>query len=352
MDKARIYELAKELNTTSKRLMEKLAEINIHVKNHMSLLEPHELDALYKHIGVIRHDDKKPEEEKKPAVEPAHAADRKKDGKDVKKDAKNAPRIIRKTEIVIDSRDETGVQEPLNNFSRKDGRSGRQNYKNDFVKTDSSTSGLRPGYVRDTKPDFKNKAAGQQKNTAKAQVTQQDDITAAKQNAKIEDVKKEEKLGTANTTNITDTIAKNNEADDTAKSNTENAVERVDMRSSIIVEKKETAGRTEAAPKHEAGDVKKAEESVPAEVRTGEANKAEENTRSEYKTQGQGSGEPVSGRPQGQYNNGPRGDRPQGQYNNGPRGDRPQGQYNNGPRGDRPQGQYNNGPRGDRPQGQ
>ena len=53
MDKARIYELAKELNTTSKRLMEKLAEININVKNHMSLLEPHELDALYKHIGVI-----------------------------------------------------------------------------------------------------------------------------------------------------------------------------------------------------------------------------------------------------------------------------------------------------------
>ena len=61
MEKARIYELAKELNTTSKRLMEKLAEINVNVKNHMSLLEANELNALYKHIGVIKHDNKKHE---------------------------------------------------------------------------------------------------------------------------------------------------------------------------------------------------------------------------------------------------------------------------------------------------
>lgn len=32
MEKVRVYELAKELNTTSKRLMEKLAEIDIKVK--------------------------------------------------------------------------------------------------------------------------------------------------------------------------------------------------------------------------------------------------------------------------------------------------------------------------------
>ena len=57
--KVRVYELAKELNTTSKRLMEKLAEINIIVKNHMSLLDEKELDALYRHIGVIRHDERK-----------------------------------------------------------------------------------------------------------------------------------------------------------------------------------------------------------------------------------------------------------------------------------------------------
>jgi hypothetical protein len=44
LEKIRVYELAKEMNTTSKRLMEKLAEINIIVKNHMSLLEEHELE--------------------------------------------------------------------------------------------------------------------------------------------------------------------------------------------------------------------------------------------------------------------------------------------------------------------
>ena len=51
MEKVRVYELAKELNTTSKRLMEKLAEIDIIVKNHMSLLDEKELEALYRHIG-------------------------------------------------------------------------------------------------------------------------------------------------------------------------------------------------------------------------------------------------------------------------------------------------------------
>ena len=51
--------LPKELNTTSKRLIEKLSEINIVVKNHMSLLESEEIDSLYDYIGVIRHDEEK-----------------------------------------------------------------------------------------------------------------------------------------------------------------------------------------------------------------------------------------------------------------------------------------------------
>lgn len=52
MEKVRVYELAKELNTSSKRLMEKLNDINIHVKNHMSLLDEKDQEALYKHIGI------------------------------------------------------------------------------------------------------------------------------------------------------------------------------------------------------------------------------------------------------------------------------------------------------------
>src|SRR5690554_1230875 len=53
--KTRIYELAKELNTTSKRLIEKLKEINVDIKNHMSFLNEEQLKALYDHIGVITH---------------------------------------------------------------------------------------------------------------------------------------------------------------------------------------------------------------------------------------------------------------------------------------------------------
>ena len=59
LTRKRVYEIAKELNTTSKRLIEKLSEINIVVKNHMSLLEGDEIDSLYDYIGVIRHDEEK-----------------------------------------------------------------------------------------------------------------------------------------------------------------------------------------------------------------------------------------------------------------------------------------------------
>lgn len=52
-----IYELAEELNTTSKRIMEKLSDVNIFKKSHMSYLTPEELKILYKHIGIPVEDD-------------------------------------------------------------------------------------------------------------------------------------------------------------------------------------------------------------------------------------------------------------------------------------------------------
>ena len=54
LSKLKIHELAKELNTTSKRLIEKLHEIGIRPKSHMSTLEEDEIERLYKHIGVIK----------------------------------------------------------------------------------------------------------------------------------------------------------------------------------------------------------------------------------------------------------------------------------------------------------
>jgi translation initiation factor IF-2 len=71
LEKVRVYELAKELNTTSKRLMEKLAEIDIHVKNHMSLLSDDELKALYDHIGIINQENVKKAEGEEKKVNPA-----------------------------------------------------------------------------------------------------------------------------------------------------------------------------------------------------------------------------------------------------------------------------------------
>lgn len=161
MEKVRVYELAKELNTTSKRLIEKLAEINIVVKNHMSLLEDHELDALYKHIGVIQHEDNKKvdTEEKKsaPAVQPKVEPK-----KEVKKDIKSAPRIIRTTEIIIDTKKEDKAKSAFDRMDTSRDASMRDRGDTDkgagqrrsSIKVSDASSGLRAGFVRDTRPDY------------------------------------------------------------------------------------------------------------------------------------------------------------------------------------------------------
>jgi translation initiation factor IF-2 len=52
MAKKRVYELAKQLNTSSQRLMDKLAEMGMEVKTHMSQLEDVQLNAILKELGV------------------------------------------------------------------------------------------------------------------------------------------------------------------------------------------------------------------------------------------------------------------------------------------------------------
>ena len=128
----RVFELAKELNTTSKRLMEKLAEINISVKSHMSLLEEDELERLYKHIGVVNRSRVDGSDEKSAAdqqEEPDNLIAR-----------KNIPRIIRKTEIII--HDDDYIHESREKEKKKS--------KRGFVRTSSSTDGLMAGLRRDS----------------------------------------------------------------------------------------------------------------------------------------------------------------------------------------------------------
>ena len=364
MEKARIYELAKELNTTSKRLMEKLAEINVNVKNHMSLLEPHELDALYKHIGVIRHDVKKNEVgEKKTVAESTNTVPEKKKEvkKEVKKDNKSAPRIIRTTEIIIDSNTDDSPQS--NNFSKNETKNvQKKNYRNDYVKVESSTSGLRPGFVRDVKPDFKNKRNEVQKVVPKETQVPKEEIL---NNSKInQDIHKEEKIVADNKGNESKVLNDNSNAESAQLNNKVAAAEKEGQKSIIKPESVEPSAQPEIKPQQSVGAKKpeeagshgneeshgKSEKQVTVQNDNSSANNvpaAEKPVQVTDRPQGQYNNQ-RSDRPQGQYNN-QRTDRPQGQYNN-QRSDRPQGQYNN-QRSDRPQGQYNN-QRSDRPQGQ
>jgi translation initiation factor IF-2 len=127
LSKLKIHELAKELNTTSKRLIEKLHEIGIRPKSHMSTLEEDEIERLYKHIGVV----KRPKEETETTTDtpevkpdPAEVASR-----------KNAPRIIRKREVIIHD-------EPVQDENK--GKKERRSY----VRKSDGNEGLMAGFTR------------------------------------------------------------------------------------------------------------------------------------------------------------------------------------------------------------
>jgi len=170
LNKTRVYELAKELNTTSKRLIEKLSEIDIKVKNHMSYLEADEMQALYRHIGMVRNENQeKIEQEKKtePSMSKTIDSGKKQESqkigkKEDEKAIRKGPRIIRKTEIVINTKDEekSGIQNRQNdskneqNIGRTTRRKKPYGRKRDFVKIAADTSGLRTGFIRDTSAEY------------------------------------------------------------------------------------------------------------------------------------------------------------------------------------------------------
>lgn len=127
MNKPKIHELAKELNVTSKRLMEKLNEINIFPKSHMTTLENDELERLYKHIGVVKrvmNDTDSTVNDTEAKIEPAESMVR-----------KNAPRIIRKTEVIV--HDDIPLHENKDKKERKS-----------YVRSSESNDGLMAGFTR------------------------------------------------------------------------------------------------------------------------------------------------------------------------------------------------------------
>ncbi len=375
MEKYRVYELAKELNTTSKRLMEKLAEINIVVKNHMSLLEDHELGALYKHIGIIKHDDKKNEQEEKKTAPVIHPQQKPEIGKDHKKDAKSAPRIIRTTEIIIDTKKDQNDNTPdyLKNDSRGTIRgdnkgNARTNPRQDIVRVADSNSGLRPGMMRDTSRDIRrplNKEGISQ--VSKPQVAME-----TKTETKAVDYKVSENKTAENKTviekvaeNIPESNVVKKDVETTGNLNQEKViVEASETKSAIQQESQRQTDKHEPqVDVNQKSDINgSAAETHQAEVSRQGDRLQNNNQRQDrpYGDRNQNNGPRYQGdrqqggyrqqgdRPQGGYRpqgDRPQGDRPQGGYR--PQGDRPQGGYR--PQGDRPQGGYR--PQGDRPQG-
>jgi translation initiation factor IF-2 len=370
LEKVRVYELAKELNTTSKRLMEKLAEIDINVKNHMSLLEDHELEALYKHIGIIRHDEKKDESEEKKAP-PAVPAQPK---PEARRDNKNAPRIIRTTEIVINSKndDRDAARNGYGKGDPKGARSGDR--RNEYVRSADANSGLLSGFVRKSRNDFINNISVPQKQEQVRNIPNtnaKDAVRPAepekgqsgaagsvrpekKENAEPAEIKKTAPVNDMKTnTSGTAANVEKPKAQDEAARNTADAKQdrpKQEQAAPAEVQSRQT-GMKAAAADNEAGKAKNVQnvrgtETVKNADRAGTERTQPQTARPQYQGRPQGDRPPYQGRPQGDrppYQGRPQGDRPP--YQGRPQGDRPP--YQGRAQGDRPQHQGR--PQGDRP---
>ncbi|MBP5426971.1 MAG: translation initiation factor IF-2 [Clostridiales bacterium] len=123
--RSRVYEVAKALNITSKRLLEKLKEISIDVKNHMSLLTEEEIGQLYKHVGFVQNNMKE-DKVKSGGIEGA-----------LKKDRKKGPVIIRKRQIYLDGDESIKENKKETNIESK----------KEEKKAKGNGSGLRQGFV-------------------------------------------------------------------------------------------------------------------------------------------------------------------------------------------------------------
>ncbi|MGI6085661.1 MAG: translation initiation factor IF-2 [Acetivibrionales bacterium] len=107
--------------------MEKLNEIGIFPRSHMTTLEDDELEKLYKHIGVVKR-------VKDGADNSPGDGDAKSDSAEIST-RKSAPRIIRKTEVVF--HDDKTMQEPKEKKDRKS-----------IVRSSDANDGLMAGFTR------------------------------------------------------------------------------------------------------------------------------------------------------------------------------------------------------------
>jgi len=374
LDKHRVYDLAKELNTNSKRLMEKLAEINIIVKNHMSLLSDKELDALYKHIGVIKHVEKTEENEEK-----KDTASESQPKPEIKREIKKGPRIIRTTQVIIDTRsnDDEYTRKAFSDAGTKSqARDSQRNNKDvrrpEFVKAADTNSGLMSGLSRTAdaylgrnkrKEDIK---TGPINETVVKTVKDIDEKIAETEEKKdiIVETNKETAEIKSPTSEMKKPVKEQKASDEEII--TEKQKNDKDVSSETLETKTETVSEAPKKIKQIADSEKINSETVQStETQRTEHTARQQSDRPQGTTTGYSGNRPQGDRPQGTgyagnrpqgttgySGNRPQGDRPQG---TGYAGNRPQGTgyAGNRPQGDRPQGTgyAGNRPQGDRPQG-
>lgn len=131
-NKIRVYELAKQMNASSKRIIEILNEINIFPKGNMSTLEDEELKAFYSHTGY--NPDKDKPQTQKPAEKPAASADGKAKAAAPQKTVGTVvKRIVRSASS--------------DDYYTDADRDSKQNGKKPTRQSATASSGLRSGYV-------------------------------------------------------------------------------------------------------------------------------------------------------------------------------------------------------------
>jgi len=135
VEKYRVHQISKELGVKSERIIEKLREINIIVKNHMSYIDEEQRQRLFDSFGM-----KRPEEKQKPVQQPVAQpqektaqADSSSAKQNAKKHSKSGPVIIRTTQIILDSQEQP----------KKDNKPAKE----DQIVSEAGT-GLKTGFVK------------------------------------------------------------------------------------------------------------------------------------------------------------------------------------------------------------
>ncbi len=168
MGKMKLYELAKEMDVSSKDLLEQAKEMGINIKSHLSVISDDDaknLKAKYQRKGVT---DVKPKEEKKPKKENSQKKDN--------------PVIIRREVIIEEEGNKEKKQEPKRNDN-----------KNPFVQRNQKKDYNIVYRNKPTKPMTVSELFGLNKDEKKVENKKKED-TEKKEAMKVEEKKVEQKV--------------------------------------------------------------------------------------------------------------------------------------------------------------